>query len=155
MNLSLSYANKNAIDTMKIYLDTSVLVSLYILENHSEAANSIVQANHQIYISSLNEVEFYSALALKKRLHKKFDATIKLASNLFKQHIEERLYEKLHITDSIFITAINYLASYKTSLRALDALHLACSATTGINLVTADKNLAKSASLLNIPNMLI
>lgn len=141
---------------MTIYLDTSVLVSVYIPEKHSEnILNLLAQSKERFSISRLTETEFFSALALKKRNKELSQADVNSVTVLFHQHMSQLIYEKIYITDTVFETAIHFLTSYKTHLRTLDALHLACASNLNATIITADKILAKSAEQLHVPSQLI
>lgn len=138
------------------YLDTSVLVSIYIPEKHSlEILEFLQNSTKAPCISRLVETEFYAALAMKKRSKELQQAEIDAATTLFNHHLNQFIYERVYITDEVFKSAIAFIAEGKTQLRTLDALHLACSATINATLVTADKILEKSAKTLNLPSHLI
>lgn len=141
---------------MAIYLDTSVLVSIYVPEKHSdEILNLLKNSNERFSISRLTETEFFSALAFKKRNKELSQTDINSITVLFHQHLSQLIYDKFHITDAVFETAIQFLTLYKTHLRTLDALHLACAANINAKLITADKTLAKSAEQLDVSVQLI
>lgn len=129
-----------------LYLDTSVLVSIYVPEKQSAAILEFLEKYEKnIYISQLSEAEFFSALAIKKRMKQLSATTIKAISAMFSKHIDELIYEKIHLTNYVFTTALEYITTYKTNLRTLDALHLACCSTANMTLITADHDLAQSA----------
>lgn len=141
---------------MSLYLDTSVLVSIYIPEKHSDAIINLLQeSNEKPCLSRLAEVEFYAALALKKRTRELQQAEINAAVKLFNHHLDQLIYEKIYITDMVFTSATQLLSEGKTPLRTLDALHLACSSIIQATLVTADKLLFKSAKTFNVPSLLV
>ena len=141
---------------MAIYLDTSVLVSVYIPEKHSQSILTLLQnTEERPYLSRLAETEFYAALSGKKRTKELTQSAIHTTTTMFQHHITQLFYERIYVTDAIFETAINFLSSHKTNLRTLDALHLACSATIDATLVTADKILAKSAEQLKVAVQLL
>ncbi len=136
---------------MNIYLDTSLLIPIYIPEVHTEKIFDYMdKVVTKIYISRLTETEFCSALAIKTRIKQ---LTKKHAALLFAALTEDinlSMYEKIYITDEIIQNAINYLIRYETNLRTLDALHLSCASMVGATLVTADQNLAQAANHFNI-----
>lgn len=141
---------------MSLYLDTSVLVSIYIPEKHSDdIINLLQESNEKPCLSRLTEVEFYAALALKKRTKELKQTEINAAIKLFNHHLDQLVYEKVYITDAVFTSAMQLLSEGKTPLRTLDALHLACNLIIQATLVTADKLLSKSADTFQIPSLLI
>ncbi len=141
---------------MSLYLDTSVLVSIYIPEKHSDAIIDLLQeSNEKPCVSRLAEVEFYVALALKKRTKELQQTEINAAIKLFNYHLDQLIYEKIYITDMVFTSAMQLLSEGKTSLRTLGALHSACSLNIQATLVTADKLLSKSAKTFDIPSLLV
>jgi len=100
---------------MGIYLDTSVLVSVYVREKHSKKILDLLEKNKEpIYISRLVEAEFYSALVLKKRTQALSQENFKKISDFFQKHITESFYNCLHLTDDTFSHAIELLQSGKT-----------------------------------------
>lgn len=141
---------------MKIYLDTSVVVSVYVPEKHTPSILKILQeAQSRPYLSRLTETEFYAALAHKIRNKELKNVEIQAVTSLFNQHLADLIYEHIYLTDAVFTLAIHFLSSGKTSLRTLDALHLACSSIANATLVTADKVLAKSAESLKVPVLFV
>lgn len=141
---------------MQIYLDTSVLVSIYIPEKHSKSILDLLNdTNEKPMVSRLAETEFYAALASKIRTKELSSSAVKTAISLFRHHLATLIYENIYITDFVFIKAMEFLSQRTTNLRTLDALHLACSNIINAKMVTADKILAKSAEQLNIPVKLL
>ncbi|MHB1947956.1 MAG: type II toxin-antitoxin system VapC family toxin [Gammaproteobacteria bacterium] len=141
---------------MSIYLDTSVLVSVYVPEKHSQnILNLLTNSKERFCVSRLVETEFFSALACKKRTKELSQSDINSITVLFHQHMSQLIYEKVYITDAVYETAIHFLTLYKTQLRTLDALHLACASNIDAKLITADKVLAKSAEQLQVQAQLI
>lgn len=141
---------------MVFYLDTSVIVSIYIPEPQSQNILELLQkTDTKPYLSRLAETEFYAALAIKKRTKEISQSDIKTVTLLFHRHMAQLMYEKVYITDTVFETAIQFLMAHDTQLPTLDALHLACSAQINATLVTADHTLAKSARRFEVPVILL
>ena len=136
---------------MKHFLDNSVLVALYVEEQHTQKMKSFLQKHGETsHISRLIETEFYAALALKKRIGELSKIDHSTIITTFQKHINEQFFEMIYITDEVISMAIQILAEHKTSLKTLDALHTATCAITKIKMVTADQVLAKSAKTLGI-----
>jgi len=142
---------------VKYYLDTSIVASLYVPERHTKSISDFLIENKQytICISRLVETEFYSVLAIKKRSNELSDSAVRSISDLFSRHLEMNSYEFAHLTDRHFLRAIDFLKIFKTNLRTLDALHLACCAEISATMITADKELSKAAKSLSIECQLI
>jgi len=137
------------------YLDTSVLVALYIPEPASAKVQKYLARLRTTAISGLTEVEFHSAIARRVRMKDlaREDA-MKLAS-LFKLHVEDHVYRMIPVEQSEYGLARDWLASFRTSLRTLDAMHLAVAFSNDFTIVTADKDLARSAKHLGVKCKLV
>ncbi len=137
------------------YLDTSVLVALYLPEPMSAKVQECCSAMEALAISGLSEVEFHSALARRVRLNElSKDDALKVFS-LFKLHVDEGFYRMIALEPRDFALARDWLATFRTPLRALDALHLAVAFSNRLALVTADKVLAKSAKIFGVAQELL
>lgn len=132
------------------YIDTSILVAYYWPEKLSQAAQSAIRRAEIPTISALSEVEFISALALKRRTGEIAEVSARRILALFRQHCADHVYRLVPIEAREYAIASEWLATFRTSLRALDALHLAAAFSSGLVLITADKVLAESAEHLGI-----
>ena len=136
---------------MNLYLDTSVLVSCYIAEIQSDSVlKQLGQHSGELLVSQLSEVEFFSALSLKRRCKHISVAQQKSVLELFQQHLERGQYIKAYLTDETYQLAKQFLANPAIQLRTLDALHLALAQHLNAELFTADLELAKAAALLKV-----
>jgi predicted nucleic acid-binding protein len=70
-------------------------------------------------------------------------------------HLQDNLYRRLSFQRDHFRTARDFIARFSSSLRTLDALHIALAASHGLELITADKALADSAALVSVPTVLL
>ncbi len=133
-----------------VYVDTSVLVAYYCPEPLSEKAEASLTAQIQPAISSLTEIELFSAISRKVREkdidHK--DAGRVIAR--FVVHLDNHYYTYLPVEPNHFQLARSWIGMFKLSLRTLDALHLAIASSEGFKVVTADKNLSRSAKALGV-----
>ncbi len=137
------------------YFDTSVLVPYYCPEPLSIPAEIALLNSNQPIISKLSEVEFASALSLKIRTGK-FDAATGRTTELkFNGHVANGYFHVLPIRVQEFELARDWIARFSTPLRTLDALHLATAHLNQCELITADKNLEKSAVLPGVKCRLI
>jgi predicted nucleic acid-binding protein len=128
-----------------VYLDTSVLAAYYCPEAMSAIAEKTILRCERPTISSLVEVEFHSAVARKVR-----EGTLSVADatriiTQLQLHIQSGCYERLLIEETHFVMARDWIGTFLTSLRTLDALHVAVCFVANANLITADANLAKAA----------
>jgi len=132
------------------YLDTSVLVAFYLPEAISSKAQRFCTAPDGAVISWLSEVEFHSAVSRRvrmKELHR--DDGLRVFSQ-FKAHIADRLYRIAPAEQRDYRLALDWLATFDTPLRTLDALHLAIAFSHDLPMVTADKVLARSAKRFGV-----
>jgi predicted nucleic acid-binding protein len=119
-----------------VYLDTSILVPIFLPEPESDRMRSWIlrQAGESLAISEWTLTEFSSALGLKVR-------TKQLKPDQARE--AQRLLEKL-ATDSFqvhvpvradYVRATAFLGEYALGLRAGDALHLAIAFNAGAGAV--------------------
>jgi len=137
------------------YVDTSVLVAYYCRERLSEAAQKALGGIAEPTISSLVEVEFHSAIAMKVRTR---DLDISAASQIisqFRLHAADGLYRLVTIGPRQYALAQDWISRFTTPLRTQDALHLAVAFSNALPLITADKGLAQSAESLGVKCRLI
>lgn len=121
------------------YLDTSALLPYYRREPASDAVQQFLQGlTAPVRISALTEVEFASSLARLVKMHEIQEVHAVQTTQLFAQDYALGLFLKLPIGDVHYEQAKEWLNRRLTALRALDALHLACSIAVGAELVTGD-----------------
>jgi uncharacterized protein len=132
------------------YIDTSVLVAYYWPEKLSSAAQAEICRTANPSISPLTIVEFTSALAFKIRINEMDEAMARRILSLFHAHCSNRIYRVVSIEAREYSLACEWLETFQTSLRALDALHLAVAYGNSLRLITSDKILAESAKRLKV-----
>ena len=132
------------------YIDTSVLVAYYCPEPISETAEMLIIGSVRPCISSLTEVELASALSRKIREKNLSPEDGNKIFNQFQSHLELSLYALTVVEDRHYQTAKNWIVQFSTSLRTLDALHLAIAAEGDLTLLTADNHLDLSAKYFGI-----
>ncbi len=137
------------------YIDTSILVAYYCPERLSRVAQLAIRRAAKPTISTLSEVEFISALAFKRRTGEISESSARRILSLFRQHRAAHIYRLVPIEAREFTVARDWLETFRTSLHALDALHLAATFTSGLLLITADRGFAKSAALLGVEHKLL
>ena len=132
------------------YLDTSVLVAYYYPEAISESVEKFILQIKRPVISALTEVEFTSALSKKVREKElKLSDAIKVF-NQFQSQLKNALFLRLFVDELHYQTAKSWIAQFASSLRTLDALHLAIASANGLTLVTADRLQTEAARFFGV-----
>ena len=136
-----------------MYLDTSVLVKLFVPERDSEYYGKLTDG--QIICSSvLSYTEAWSAMLAQERGGNLTPAQRGRAWEAFDRNVLEDLIELLPMSPAIFKRANRIMAAChpKVPLRTLDALHLASAdQAQDWPLVTNDKRMRDAAVLLGFP----
>ena len=140
---------------MRVYLDTSLLVAVYVPESLTRKVLQLLKEPIIVFVSSLAEVEFHSALSRKLRMGELRTSQCRRIRGLFDRHLREARYQRLTISPAAFTTAVDFLLDFSTPLRTLDALHLACSFHTETTLLTADATLSRADSHFEVPCKLL
>jgi predicted nucleic acid-binding protein len=135
---------------LKAYIDTSVLARAYCAEPGSRRAQKTLQ-DCEPAISSLTRLEFSSAVAKKVRAGEFTTAEATGIVSEFHAHIRDGVFELLPMFESHYALANEWVDSFTTALRALDALHMALTHSSGAMLITADNAQAKAAKILRVP----
>ena len=131
-----------------VYIDTSVLVAYYSPEPLSEKAEEFLMSYQRPAISSLTEVEFFSAVSRKVR---RKEINLKDAGRVtarFLAHMDSDHYTYIPIEGNHYRLARDWIGMFKMELRTLDAIHLAVASSEGLTLLTSDQGLFKSAKAL-------
>jgi uncharacterized protein len=137
------------------YIDTSVLGAYYCPESLSVVAENALRQTKTPVISNLSEVEFCSLISRKRRLKELGEVQAKAILDLFANHVAEGFYRRMSLSNEHFIKARQLLESLDSSLRSLDALHLAAAMAETITMMTADRDLAKAAKRHKIGTVLV
>ena len=127
------------------YLDTSVLTAYYCREKRSQRVQRILWELDEPAISPLGEVEFHCAVARKVRSRTMKRSAAQRVFSEFRSHLDEPRYTTVSIRTTHYDLASEWLARLVTPLRVLDALHLTVAFTNDLPLLTADRDLARSA----------
>lgn len=109
------------------YLDTSVLVPLFVKEKKSSLVRQFFEQYSQhteLAISIWTVTEFTSAIGMKVRLKEFSDDLAKKAIKIFKEAFQKNI-TVFSLEDADFNLAVEYLTEFSLGLRAGDALHLA------------------------------
>jgi len=138
------------------YMDTSALLPYYREEATSEPVQDLMLSLiPPLIVSDLSKVEFASALARWVRMTELSEKQANLIENTFSKDIATGLYLRKPLVGSHYNQAEKWLSARTTSLRTLDALHLACCWQLGATLVTCDSVLHQAADTLGVNNLYI
>lgn len=137
-----------------IYVDTSLLLPVYVPEERSEEANRVLESVSPIVISDLTVAEFHVGLARKVKLGAISAPQSEAAQAAFESHLRKGLLQRVTLRSSHHDAAGRLAAksSMKSSimLRTLDALHIAVAAGLGSPVATFDGRLADAARDLGV-----
>ncbi len=135
-----------------LYLDTSVLVPLFVPEDASQTIRNWFdkQSQAELTISEWTCTEFMSAIGIKVRTGDLDQAQGAAVIQLFRQ-IAEDSFIILVPTKADFLLASEYLAQFGLGLRAGDALHVALARNHDVRLFyTRDRRQVGGANKLNV-----
>lgn len=129
-----------------LYFDTSALLPYYREEKASEPVQALLLAQTQpVMISHLTEVEVASALARWVRTGELGDADANRIESAFNDDGRQGRFVRCPIDATHYQRAVHWIGTRKTSLRTLDALHLACAEHLQACLITEDDALFNAA----------
>ena len=136
-----------------MYLDTSVLLKIFVREPDSEFYGKLTDGQ-AICSSVLAYTEFWSALLAKERSGALTAAQRQQVWSAFDRNVLEDLIDLTPMSPAIFKRANRILERChpKVPLRSLDALHLASAdQAQDWPLATGDKRMRAAAELLGFP----
>jgi predicted nucleic acid-binding protein len=136
-----------------MYVDTSVLVKLFVRETDSEYYGKLVDGQG-LHSSALAYTEFWSALLAKDHHGGISTQQRQDVWDMFGRCLAEEMIELLPLCPAIFKRANHVLERChpRVQLRSLDALHLACAdQVQDWPLVTHDQRMREAADLLGYP----
>ncbi|MDN5871311.1 MAG: type II toxin-antitoxin system VapC family toxin [Nitrococcus sp.] len=135
----------------RVYLDTSALLPYYRPEPMSDAVQQLLQTvTTPVGISLLTETELASALARLVRTEELTEPQAHRIFHTFEDDMRSGLFRRMPIAAAQFKKARGWLLGRRTTLRTLDALHLACSHASGMVLLSADATLCAAAQMLGV-----
>jgi predicted nucleic acid-binding protein len=135
-----------------LYLDTSALLPFYRQEATSNAVEKLLLAQREpVLISLLSELEVASALARWVRERELNEAQANQVENVFREDLRAGRFRVVEPVPSDYARAFAWLLARKTSLRVLDALHMAGALRQGAELITADTGMLRAAKHFGVP----
>lgn len=132
------------------YIDTSVLVAYYCPETLSAQVQSFLGEQLKPAVSDLTEVELFSAVARKVRMGELSSSDGNRILSKYLSHLDGGLFTIIHLESQHWRIARGWLGLFNTSLRTLDALHLAIASAGDFTLVTSDQSLLTAADTLGV-----
>jgi uncharacterized protein len=134
-----------------VYVDTSVLVPLFLNEPHSvAAANWYAGEKGELVAAAWCMTEFASALGIKQRTGAIDAQQAQAAWARFERMVAADL-RLLPVAPANFLRAAELVLHAASALRAGDALHLACAEAAGAkHIATLDDVLSRNAQRLKI-----
>jgi predicted nucleic acid-binding protein len=137
------------------YIDTSVLVAYYCPEPLADKAEDFLSKIDRPNISTLMEVELFSALSRKLRNKEIDPKTTRQIAAKFLSHLEGRYYNCLPVAANHYSLASEWISQFTLPLKALDAIHLAIACCEELSIVTLDHQLYQNARKLDIEAILL
>ncbi len=135
-----------------IYLDTSLLVPLYLNEATSEAVEAfLLTAAERFVVSRWAKVEFASTLARNVRMKLQVEANVKPLMQSFDRDMEVTYHIYTPSANDFVLAATLLLEDPTLGLRGADALHIAAAKNQQLPLYTLDKPLLRAAEALGVP----
>lgn len=134
-----------------LYFDTSALLPYYRQEQASEKVQALLTAQTQpVLISHLTEVEVASALARWVRMGELTEAQVNRIESAFYEDVSQGRFVRCLIEPAHYQRAIHWISMRKTSLRTLDALHLANAEQLQACLISEDEALIAAAGFFGL-----
>jgi len=132
---------------LRVYLDTSVLVSLMVLDANTDRALQL--AANQFIVSDLTAAEFASALAIRFRTGSLTEDEVRSAHILF-DGWRTRNAESAEILSADIRAAEAIIRTLNHPLKTADATHIVIARRLGVVLATFDATMAREAPRLGL-----
>ncbi len=134
-----------------VYLDTSVIVKMYIKELYSRETSDWIRANNEAIPKTIfHELEFTNAIRLKQFRNEMGNKEAGIIFQQFSQHEKERIFYRPQINWSdAFARSLELSKTHTRTLgsRSLDVVHVASALTMGANrFFTFDEKQSQLAS---------
>ncbi len=113
---------------MKVYADSSFLVSPYVQDSHKAEFMRRIAARPAIWLSPLHRSELAHAISLHVFFKKIKPAAAARAWSEFQEDIRSGVWIPVGMPANVWETAIEFAGRYSPRLgvRTLDSLHVAC-----------------------------
>jgi predicted nucleic acid-binding protein len=112
---------------MRVYADTSFLVSLYFADAHSAPAAQAMLSKPTLFLTPLSELELVNALELALFRRVADASAIRASQAAFRQDIEQGVFSPQPLPATVFEVAARLARrrSARLGTRTLDILHVA------------------------------
>ena len=134
-----------------VYFDTSAVLPYYRQERTSDQVQALLESQTRpVLISHLTEVEVASALARWVRMGELSEPQANRIESAFHDDVSHGRFTLCPIETTHYQRASHWIGTRKTSLRTLDALHLACAEYHQARLISEDEALVNAAIFIGI-----
>jgi predicted nucleic acid-binding protein len=130
-------------------------VPIYVPEPLSERCEELARAHGTPTIGDLCTLELQSALSRKVRRGELARPSAERIKTLFLSHVEQGIYRVLPLGRREIRLASGWVGQVGSTLRSLDALHLASAAAHELAFATADLALAREAGALGLESVVV
>jgi len=132
-----------------IYLDTSVVLPLLVIDSHSRTAEQRVAGADDLVVSHWTGAEVAAVLQCKGRERAINAALAAMALDAYRQ-LTQDIVRVVALDGNDGPETIEFVRRLELKLRAPDALHLAICRRVGAALLTFDDNQAAAAAVLGV-----
>jgi predicted nucleic acid-binding protein len=134
-----------------LYFDTSALLPYYRQKSSSDAVQRLLLAQSApVLISHLTEVEVASALSRWVRMGELTEPQVNRIESAFQDDVRSGRFVRCMLEPVHFQRAVYWISMRKTSLRTLDALHLAVAEHHDACLISDDTALVSAATFFGL-----
>ena len=135
---------------VQLYLDAAVLVSLYVPEGTTAAAESLVFGEAEVAVSSLTLLETRVALERKRKAGKLQPSAVAAVRARIEAEVSSGRLRLYAVEDADYHGADAISQRVPGPIRSLDAIHAAVAQRLGLALVTLDQRLYEAARAAGI-----
>ncbi|WP_309606728.1 type II toxin-antitoxin system VapC family toxin [Phenylobacterium sp.] len=132
---------------MRVYVDTSVVVSLMVLDANTDRARRLTPS--EFIVSDLTAAEFASALTIRIRTGSLTRDEVRRAHSLFDAW-RTRNAESADVLSADFRAAETIIRTLDYRLKTADATHIVIARRLGATLATFDAAMAREAPRLGL-----
>ena len=137
--------------SVRLYLDAAVLVSLYVPEDTTAAAESLVIGEAEVAVSALTLLETRVALDRKRKAGKLPASAVAAVRARIEAEVSNHRLHLHAVEDADYHRADAISQRVHGPIRSLDAINAAVAQRLGLELVTLDQRLHEAAQAAGIP----